>query len=147
MPDASKPTWAAGKWRGPIISRREVADLRKAAIVQGHDWPWDKELTEEEKAKPTGMKNYGLMQRLHMRGEISHKSRTRLLRETFQWKANRARGCERQKLRQIISGKLTACLLPSSDRLKELQDQIDQLKALEKVCLCAEPAREHRIQK
>ena len=57
MPGAAQPTLVEGKWRAPAMSRRKVAELRKAAIALGKEWPWDVANKNPEYKPPKGHKH------------------------------------------------------------------------------------------
>ncbi|KAK9850809.1 hypothetical protein WJX84_002677 [Apatococcus fuscideae] len=53
---ALRPQKVRGLWYKPVISGRRAGELRRAALLEGQEWPYDK-----ERSKP---KKHGLVKKL-----------------------------------------------------------------------------------
>ena len=46
-----KPRFINGRWRKPVVSRRQMNDIRKYMVKQGEEWP-EKKLRDRGSDKP-----------------------------------------------------------------------------------------------
>ncbi|KAL4422994.1 hypothetical protein ABPG77_005474 [Micractinium sp. CCAP 211/92] len=46
-----------GSWRKPAISAKNLARLRREALLAGEEWPYDKPAAEVQRRKPKGHKH------------------------------------------------------------------------------------------
>lgn len=51
------PLQINGSWQKPLISAKNAARLRKEALQQGKEWPFDKPAAEAARRKPKGHKH------------------------------------------------------------------------------------------
>ena len=49
--ELGKPTFVNGRWRKPVVSRREMNDIKKYMVNQGEAWP-EKKLRDRGGDKP-----------------------------------------------------------------------------------------------
>lgn len=57
LPLASLPLQINGSWHKPLISAKNAARLRKEALQQGKEWPFEKPAAEAVRRKPKGHKH------------------------------------------------------------------------------------------
>ena len=57
LPTSMNPQLVDGKWRKPELSKRSLAELRKAALAMGREWVWDPAPKDKKERDPRGHKN------------------------------------------------------------------------------------------